>query len=50
MMGSGLSLNIYGDSTEKLLDISEGDECLLLDIMENENDVFLIKLTKLDSF
>lgn len=34
----------------KLLDISEGDECLLLDIMENENDVFLIKLTKLDSF
>lgn len=46
-------LNMFaGDSPlqVKLLDISEGDECLLLDIMENENDVFLIKLTKLDSF
>lgn len=37
MMGSGLSLNIYGDSTEKLLDISEDVQELVAEIKGFEN-------------
>lgn len=37
MMGSGLSLNIYGDSTEKLLDISEDVQQLVAEIKGFEN-------------
>ena len=37
MMGSGLSLNTYGDSTEKLLDISEDVQELVAEIKGFEN-------------
>lgn len=37
MMGSGLSLNIYGDSTEKLLEISEDVQKIVAEITGFEN-------------